>query len=92
MKSNNPFTRHGIEHLSPSKINLWITDPALFIGTYLCGMKGSFGVGAFRGNAVESALSKKVNDNSLSKEAIDQFLYSSFNEQCIRTQYIYWKI
>jgi hypothetical protein len=83
MKSNNPFTRHGIEHLSPSKINLWITDPALFIGTYLCGMKGSFGVGAFRGNAVESALSKKVNDNSLSKEAIDQFLYSSFNEQCI---------
>ena len=28
MKSNNPFKTHGIEHLSPSKINLWITDPA----------------------------------------------------------------
>ena len=83
MKSNNPFTRHGIEHLSPSKINLWITDPALFIGTYLCGMKGSFGVGAFRGNAVELALSKKVSNNSLSKEAVDEFLYGSFNEQCI---------
>jgi hypothetical protein len=83
MKSNNPFTRHGIEHLSPSKINLWITDPALFIGTYLCGMKGSFGVGAFRGNAVELALSKKVCNNSLSKEAVDEFLYGSFNEQCI---------
>ena len=51
MKSNNPFKTHGIEHLSPSKINLWVADPALFIGTYLCGMKGSFGVGAFRGTA-----------------------------------------
>ena len=43
MKSNNPFKVHGIEHLSQSKINLWINDPALFIGTYLCGMKGSYG-------------------------------------------------
>ena len=28
MKSNNPFKTHGIEHLSPSKINLWVADPA----------------------------------------------------------------
>jgi hypothetical protein len=83
LKSNNPFTRHGIEHLSPSKINLWISDPALFIGTYLCGMKGSYGVGAFRGNAVEFALSKKITTKDLSQEAADEFLYSNFNEQCI---------
>ena len=83
MKSNNPFTRHGIEHLSPSKINLWVTDPALFIGTYLCGMKGSYGVGAFRGTAVEFALNKKIVDTDLSKEATNEFLYGSFNEQCI---------
>ena len=82
MKSNNPFTRHGIEHLSPSKINLWVNDPALFIGTYLCGMKGSYGVGAFRGTAVEFALNKKIVDTKLSNNSIEEFLYGNFNEQC----------
>ena len=65
MKSNNPFQTHGIEHLSPSKINLWVADPALFVGTYLCDMKGSFGVGAFRGTAVEHALQKKITNKEL---------------------------
>ena len=82
MKSNNPFTRHGIEHLSPSKINLWVTDPALFIGTYLCGMKGSYGAAAFRGTATEFALNKKIVNPELSNNAVEEFLYSNFNEQC----------
>jgi hypothetical protein len=68
MKSNNPFKVHGIEHLSPSKINLWVNDPALFIGTYLCGMKGSYGVGAFRGTAVEHALEKKLSNKDFHKK------------------------
>jgi len=82
MKSNNPFTRHGIEHLSPSKINLWVNDPALFIGTYLCGMKGSYGVGAFRGTAVEFALNKKIVEPKLPQSSIEEYLYGNFNEQC----------
>ena len=83
MKSNNPFKTHGIEHLSPSKVNLWVSDPALFIGTYLCGMKGSFGVGAFRGNAVEHALQKRITNKDLPPKAIDEFLYGSFDAECI---------
>ncbi len=83
MKSNNPFKTHGIEHLSPSKINLWVADPALFIGTYLCGMKGSFGVGAFRGTAVEHALEKKLNKNDYPQKAMDEFLYGKFDAECI---------
>ena len=83
MKSNNPFKTHGIEHLSPSKINLWITDPALFIGTYLCGMKGSYGVGAFRGTAVEHALEKKLSNKDFPQKAIDEFLYGSFDKECV---------
>ena len=68
MLSNNPFKVHNIEHLSPSKVNLWVTDPALFVGTYLCDMKGSFGVGAFRGTAVEYALEKKTTIPKLSNK------------------------
>ena len=79
MKSNNPFTRHGIEHLSPSKINLWITDPALFIGTYLCGMKGSYGVGAFRGSAVEHALEKKLSNKDLTFQEVKKNNTNSYH-------------
>ena len=83
MKSNNPFEAHNIEHLSPSKINLWVADPALFVGTYLCGMKGSFGVGAFRGTAVEHALEKKLSNKDFPQKAIDEFLYGSFDKECL---------
>ena len=83
MKSNNPFKTHGIEHLSPSKINLWVSDPALFIATYLCGMKGSYGVGAFRGSAVEHALEKKLSNKDFPQKAIVELLYGSFDKECV---------
>ena len=83
MKSNNPFTTHNIEHLSASKINLWVNDPAKFIATYLCGMKSTVGAGAFRGTSVEVALSKKLEDRTLSYEAIDEFLFGAFDKECI---------
>jgi len=83
MKSNNPFKTHGIEHLSPSKINLWVSDPALFIATYLCGMKGSYGVGAFRGTAVEFALEKKINNQDLPPIIINDLLYGKFDKECL---------
>ena len=83
MLSNNPFEVHNIEHLSPSKINLWVSDPALFVGTYLCDMKGSFGVGAFRGTAVEYALEKKLQNPSYPKKTVDEFLYGKFESECL---------
>ena len=83
MKSNNPFQTHGIEHLSPSKINLWVADPALFVGTYLCDMKGSFGVGAFRGTAVEYALSKRISYSELSDYEVNEMLNAKYQSECI---------
>ena len=60
MISNNPFEVHGIEHLSISKLNLWVNDPAKFIATYLCDMKSTVGVGAFRGTSVDYAINEKL--------------------------------
>ena len=83
MQSNNPFKVHNIEHLSPSKINLWVSDPALFVGTYLCGMKSSFGVGAFRGTAVEYALSKRITFSELSDTEVKEMLYAKYQTECL---------
>ena len=83
MQSNNPFKVHNIEHLSPSKINLWVSDPALFVGTYLCGMKGSLGVGAFRGTAVEYALSKRITSSELSDTEVKEMLYAKYQTECL---------
>lgn len=82
MKSNNPFKTHNIEHLSASKINLWVSDPAKFIATYLCGMKSSVGVGAFRGTATEYALNQKLEHN-WGEEKIHEYLYGTFEKECI---------
>ena len=84
MTLNNPFKAHGIEHLSPSKINLWVNNPCMFIAQYLCGLKSKMGVGAFRGTATEIALSKKLENNSHSQNAINEFLYGSFDSECIK--------
>ena len=83
MKSNNPFANHNIEHLSISKINLWVNDPAKFIATYLCKMPSSVGVGAFRGTSVEFALSKYLEDITLSDTVVDEYLFSTFDKECI---------
>ena len=83
MKSNNSFANHGIEHLSISKINLWITDPAKFVATYLCKIPSSVGVGAFRGTSVEFALSKYLEDNNISDALVDEYMFSTFDKECI---------
>jgi len=83
MKSNNSFANHGIEHLSISKINLWITDPAKFVATYLCKVPSSVGVGAFRGTSVEFALSKYLEDRTLSDNLVDEYMFSTFDKECI---------
>ena len=74
MKSNNPFEIHNIEHLSISKLNLWVNDPAKFVATYLCKMNSSVGVGAFRGTSVEYALNEKLKDNNISDNNYASYL------------------
>ena len=83
MISNNPFEIHGIEHLSISKLNLWVNDPAKFIATYLCDMKSTVGVGAFRGTSVEYAINEKLKDLTISESATEEHLYGTFEKECI---------
>jgi len=54
--SSNPFTRHGIEHLSPSSLNLWTAEPALWVMERLLGRRSPAGANAARGKAVEHGI------------------------------------
>lgn len=53
----NPFEKHGIRHVSPSSLNLWRADPALWALKYLRKARDEAGPNAWLGNAVESGLS-----------------------------------
>lgn len=52
----NPFEKHGIKHLSPSSLNLYGANAALWCGRYLLGWKDEFGPAASRGTAIEAGL------------------------------------
>jgi hypothetical protein len=53
---HNPFETHGIEHLSPSSINLFAASPALFVLEKCLKLKQPVGAAAHRGTAVEAGV------------------------------------
>ena len=50
------WSSHGIDHVSPSQINLMANEPAMWIMEYLLGHKVPRGARAVRGIAVEMAV------------------------------------
>lgn len=53
---SNPFERHGVNWLSPSSLNLFQAEPALWTLRYLFAFKDESGPAAKRGTAVEAGL------------------------------------
>jgi len=59
MISNNSFSQHNINYLSPSSINTYISDIPMWVARYLFGVKSGSGAGAVRGIVQESVLANK---------------------------------
>ena len=55
---NDPFEKHGIDHLSPSSLRLFRDAPAVWIGKYLLKAPDEAGPGAWRGQAVEAGVDR----------------------------------
>lgn len=53
---SDPFAKFGITHLSPSSLNLYCANPALWVGKYLLSWKDESGPAAMRGQAIEAGL------------------------------------
>lgn len=66
----NPFERHGIDHLSPSSINLFIEQPSFWAAKYLLKFEDS-GPAMWRGTAVEAGLDEFLFNKSRDTECRD---------------------
>jgi hypothetical protein len=60
----NPFETHGIQHLSPSSINLFVVEPAMWVLQYLYGHRSPSGAAAARGIAAEHGIAHGLFDPS----------------------------
>lgn len=75
------FARHGIRRLSPSSLNLWRGEPALWVLKYLMKARDEAGPAAKRGQAVEAGLDHWLAGNrdmaACAKAAHDNFLLNT---------------
>lgn len=67
----NPFHHHGVTHLSPSSVNMFAGSSTAWVARYLLGYKFSVGPAAWRGIAVEDALSAWMFNDVDVEKAID---------------------
>ena len=77
----NPFERHGIDHLSPSALNLWAAAPALWIMERLLGRRSPIGAPAARGRAVEHGIHQGLIDPTLSPNDCVAAAERAFNRE-----------
>jgi hypothetical protein len=75
----DPFERHGIDHLSPSSLRLWREAPAVWIGKYLLRAPDEAGPGAWRGLAVEAGVDQLLYGQDIGKAA--HAMMQRWNEQ-----------
>lgn len=79
----SPFEQHGLDHLSPSSLNLYQDEPAFWALKYLHGFKDDVGPRAWRGSAVEAGLDHwlfKRNEDAAKKAALDRFELEALGE------------
>jgi|TARA_R110000772_G_scaffold153327_1_gene264331 hypothetical protein len=82
---NNPFEQHGVNHLSASSINQFITNPARWI-LHTSGYRDSFGSPAmWRGIAVDDAICKAVYED-ISLKKLQKFAIDVFDERLEQAQ------
>ena len=74
----NPFERFGIKHLSPSSLNLWANEPALYVLKYLHGLRDEMGAAAKRGTAVEAGLDVFLMNRQASVEDCTQVAIDNY--------------
>lgn len=68
--SNNPFAKHGIQHLSPSSLNCWRESPGVWALRYLANIRDDGEAAMWRGSAVENGWAALLHGKSL-EEATD---------------------
>jgi hypothetical protein len=84
----NPLERYGIDHLSPSSLNLWRASPGLWSARYLAGLKDD-NAAMWRGHAVEAGLVRMFRGGSIGEArsaALDLFEENATGESSEHVQ------
>lgn len=75
----NAFERHGITHLSPSSVNLFIAQPALWAASYLMKKRAAVGPAAHRGTAIEVGVEAGLFDPEMPVEECQKIGAAKFH-------------
>lgn len=76
----NAFEKHGINHLSASRLNKWIMQPALCL-LELAGVSDKAGPAAWRGTAVDKAVTKSAFERDLDIESITDYALDVYERE-----------
>lgn len=74
------FRRFGIDHLSPSALNLWVSAPGLYALRYIAKIKDGGGPAMWRGTGVENGLAALLHGRSV-QQAYDA-AHQSYDLNC----------
>lgn len=66
------FAAHGIQHLSPSSLNLWASAPALWVMKYLYRIKDAPGPAMARGTAAETGIAHALTTGAPPSECVQK--------------------
>jgi PD-(D/E)XK nuclease superfamily len=77
----NGFSRHGIEHLSASSLNLWATEPAVWLMERLLGHRSPPSALMARGKAVEHGIHAGLLDSTLTVAECAAQAVSAFDRE-----------
>jgi len=75
----NAFEKHGLDYLSPSRINKWIEQPALCL-LGISGIRDSAGPAAWRGTAADKAVTKAAKED-LEMDSLVDFALAVFDHE-----------
>jgi hypothetical protein len=64
IQPTNGFELHGVHHLSASSLNLWASEPALWVMERLLGLRSPGNALMARGKAVEEGVHAGLVDSS----------------------------
>lgn len=78
----NAFEKHGVYHLSPSRINKWIEQPALCL-LEIAGIKDQAGPSAWRGTATDKAVTKASQEPLLDLDSIKAYAHEVFDGELL---------
>ena len=78
---NDPFSQHGVNHLSPSAINEFIANPQRWL-LHVSGYRDQIGIPAmWRGIALDKALTRSCYEPTISDQQILQWAKDEFDDR-----------